>query len=261
MRRLGRTVRECTCPNCGTGFIREVRAIKGKNTYCKRKCYEDHAPGNRKYTLNEHFFADITTPEQAYILGFVAADGGIGNNNLTLYIGLHPKDRDILEKIRFHLGSNAPIKQTFTKNNGQERYEMAVFYVSSMVLVKDLIALGITPRKSLTLEYPLLPKALERHYIRGLWDGDGHIGHDQFSLVGTYATTYGAQQAILAATGRTLHLYWRKGRNNQYVLEGSGRSWTALQWMYQDSTIHLQRKFMAYQRWWTRAEQNQLSLF
>ncbi|MHC4210670.1 MAG: LAGLIDADG family homing endonuclease, partial [Planctomycetota bacterium] len=40
---------------------------------------------------------------------------------------------------------------------------------------RDLIALGLHPRKSLTLRFPDAPDGVHRHFIRGCWDGDGSI--------------------------------------------------------------------------------------
>ena len=43
-------------------------------------------------------------------------------------------------------------------------------------IFKDLIKLGVTPRKSLTLKFPtFLNEDLMRHFIRGYFDGDGCI--------------------------------------------------------------------------------------
>lgn len=44
---------------------------------------------------------------------------------------------------------------------------------SSDFLCNDLIRLGCTPRKSLTLKFPKLSNKLIRHFIRGYFDGDG----------------------------------------------------------------------------------------
>ena len=35
--------------------------------------------------------------------------------------------------------------------------------------------LGLEPNKSLSMKFPKVPKKYQRHFIRGLWDGDGSI--------------------------------------------------------------------------------------
>ena len=64
--------------------------------------------------------------------------------------------------------------------------------ISSPYLFHDLTALGCVPRKTDKLQYPVIPVDYERHFIRGVIDGDGSwrligqrlrlkfCGHDQF---------------------------------------------------------------------------------
>jgi hypothetical protein len=37
------------------------------------------------------------------------------------------------------------------------------------------MALGLEPNKSLTMKFPEIPLQFQRHFVRGLWDGDGCI--------------------------------------------------------------------------------------
>ena len=69
--------------------------------------------GLRKYSLDEHYFDNIDTPNKAYILGFLYADGY--NNEATGVIGIsvQEQDKDILQKIL--LDSNALFKITYTR--------------------------------------------------------------------------------------------------------------------------------------------------
>lgn len=62
----------------------------------------------RKYDFNENYFSELKTHEQAYILGFIYADGYNGLDHLAL---AQIEERvDILEKINKALDSNCPIK-------------------------------------------------------------------------------------------------------------------------------------------------------
>ena len=69
----------------------------------------------RKYTLDEDFFKVIDSEEKAYILGFICADGHIDYNRIK--IGVSIKDKEILEKIRKALKSNANISSSLRKSN------------------------------------------------------------------------------------------------------------------------------------------------
>lgn len=67
--------------------------------------------GSRKYTLNYEYFDDIRTPDQAYWLGFITADGGVVKNSKTYSLRLELAECDV-EHVQFFaqaMGSNKPI--------------------------------------------------------------------------------------------------------------------------------------------------------
>jgi hypothetical protein len=127
--------------------------------------------GIRKYSLDEGYFSEITTPEQAYWLGFLAADGGIidaGGRPRGVRLELAAYDVGHLLKFAYALGSDAPI-------SGPRQNCLRITFNSSQ-LAEDLAVYGVTIRKSLVVVPPLEKLAgLERYYWRGLWDGDGHV--------------------------------------------------------------------------------------
>jgi hypothetical protein len=47
--------------------------------------------------------------------------------------------------------------------------------MSSKKMVNDLANLGVTPNKTFTLQYPTINETLEKHFLRGYFDGDGCI--------------------------------------------------------------------------------------
>ena len=49
-------------------------------------------------------------------------------------------------------------------------------HLHSDQMAEDLIHLGITPKKSLSLAFPPVPPDFLRHFLRGAWDGDGTVG-------------------------------------------------------------------------------------
>ena len=68
------------------------------NSFCKNLGYSFKiSQGNVKY------FQNIDTHQKAYFLGFIAADGAIVNNTLTITI--HKKDIELLEKLKSEIGN------------------------------------------------------------------------------------------------------------------------------------------------------------
>ncbi len=124
-------------------------------------------------TKNENFFKKWS-PEMAYVLGFFAADG-----NLTLgkrgnhYIEFTSCDKDIIEKIRAILGSDHKVSERKSpKENQKNSFRIQI---GSKILFQDLIKIGFTPNKSKRLVYPKIPNQYFRHFVRGYFDGDGHV--------------------------------------------------------------------------------------
>jgi len=143
--------------------------------------------GSRKYTLNHAYFEDITTPEQAYWLGFLTADGGVIKNAKTyaLRLELAEVDAEQVQMFADAMGSNKPL---------WNRRGCVGVSLDSWRLVESLGYLGIGPRKSATVEPWNGPEHLMPHYWRGLFDGDGCIcrscGRWQMSIVGSEACVH-----------------------------------------------------------------------
>jgi hypothetical protein len=126
--------------------------------------------GHRRYNFDEAFFEKVDTEAKAYIFGFIMADGclysGKKNNNL-LRVNIHKDDMEILQFMKSEMKSESPIN--LLKNNS---IDIKLF---SQKMYDDLVKLGCTERKSLTLQFPIIDDVLLPHFIRGYFDGDGTI--------------------------------------------------------------------------------------
>lgn len=136
--------------------------------------------GKRIYKVNEDFFKCINTEEKAYILGFICADGHIEKDRLNITVSI--KDRDILEKIKYAMHSNHPIKEVQRTNpykkTNRENLILSELMIGSVELVKPLFNMGLTTNKTYTLNGDILkyiPKYLIRDFLRGYFDGDGNV--------------------------------------------------------------------------------------
>ncbi len=69
--------------------------------------------------------------------------------------------------------------------------------VGSKEIFKDLISLGMTPNKSLTIRMPIVPKKYLPHFLRGYFDGDGHVS------VSTYQKNDRKNKSTIIITGFT----------------------------------------------------------
>jgi hypothetical protein len=128
--------------------------------------------GRRQYALNEHYFDQIDTPNKAYILGFLYADGSNNISKCTVSMSLEDKDKEILEKIRIEIGSEKPLEFLdysnkhdfgYTYNN---QYRLLMF---SAHMCKTLQEHGMVPNKSLILSFPDINHNLLSHFVRGFF--------------------------------------------------------------------------------------------
>jgi len=202
--------------------------------------------GNRLYTIDHNFFETINTQEKAYTLGFLAADGYIHKSGKLISIALKHTDQDILERIKLHLGSNAPLFQK-TCISGISKSLLTGVNFCSRKLVSDLNSYGIIPNKCHTFEYPLIPYSMDRHFIRGFFDGDGHIGARQFILVSNKNFLKGFLKICQKHLGITFNI----SVNNGYPRISGGKSLKSfLYWIYEDHTISLSRKHKLFLKYW-----------
>jgi len=210
---------------------------------------------NRTYSLNENYFEVINTEEKAYWLGFLYADGCVCRSGKIKHLEMTLKEEDSrhIKKFLNAIESNAPIiNKTIILNNKQ--YEACKVSIGSAKMCRDLIKIGCTPRKSLTLTFPdesILRKDLISHFIRGYVDGDGWIGISnnkkrqkaRISILGTYNFLLGIQEVM----GWNKVSIRSNQRNKAYVIEyGSIATMDYLNQLYENANIYLDRKYIKY---------------
>lgn len=126
-------------------------------------------------TKNEDFFKKWS-PEMAYVLGFFTADGNmIRNNRGAHFMAFYSTDFSLIEKVGNLLKSNHKISvKNKSKVNPLWR-DCYQLQIGSKEIFNDLINLGMTPNKSLTIKMPTVPNEFLNHFLRGYFDGDGHV--------------------------------------------------------------------------------------
>lgn len=109
----------------------------------------------------------------SYVLGFFAADGYITRNKRGGYFwSIQIVDKELLEKIKAVIGSNHKIGVRVPKNSNKKLYRLQI---GSKEMCEDLIELGMRIKKTKTMQFPLVPVEYLKHFIRGYFDGDGHV--------------------------------------------------------------------------------------
>lgn len=185
-----------------------------KNNNIKR-----HMPtSKRKYNLNHKTFDKIDTPEKAYWLGFLYADGYIHYKRNEIKISLAPKDVCLLKQFNSFLNSDYPIKYYKHKSgyNKDKDKKYPRILICSKKLVGSLYKWGCEQKKTFSLKYPGFIKGnkFEKYFILGYFDGDG---------CSTYSTDkYGTKSSAVNFTGnlsftQSLQDYFQKHLNFSYT--------------------------------------------
>ena len=149
----------------------KIHGIPTRNPYDAHQVARRTGRVTNESPINDKFFSEWS-PKMAWVLGLIFTDGdmSIGPNG-SFMVGISSTDYELLEKVRDAMESQHII-QTKKQTLGGSIYRL-VWYRTLMS--QDLLRLGITPKKSLTMTYPDVPSGLERHFIRGLFDGDGSV--------------------------------------------------------------------------------------
>ena len=198
-----------------------------------------------KAKFNFNFFDKIDSEEKAYWLGFLYADGSVSYFNNTLELSLKLNDYKHLNKFKEALKSKLIVKTDHFRCR---------FAITNKHLKERLIELGCTPRKSNTLKFPTneqVPREYLNHFIRGYFDGDGHIRYNGENTNRPLFMLYGTKEFLLELikiTNLPLNLKRdKRHKNNTYFISYFGiNSINFLNYIYKDSSIYLDRKFKVY---------------
>lgn len=218
---------------------------------------------SRIYQYDEQYFHTIDSANKAYWLGFLAADGCIHRTKNTrqdmIIIVLEDNDTELLEKLNQCLHCNKPLRH-FTKTNGKSYVR---FEISSNVMSNDLAQYGIIPQKTYRYIFPdNIDKKYYRDFIRGFFDGDGTISKniEQNTLYKTnigfagYAKNLKRIQEVLQEQGipstftEDKREYGSEDTFGFLALTSKIDKVKFLHYIYDDSQIYLQRKYLLAQR-------------
>jgi hypothetical protein len=209
---------------------------------------------HRKYPINENFFDIIDTEEKAYFLGFLYADGCNHKDANYVSLGLEHSDKEILFKLAKLIYKEDPDEHVKIQDRTHENKGITAYItINSKHVCGQLEKLGCPQAKTFLLEYPeWLPKNLDRHFIRGYFDGDGglNIKKTQGSTIKITSTLQFVKKIEKIITNDIkVHFCFYKAKNSDVYdvyTSGDRQVKKILDWLYKDSTIYLQRKHNKY---------------
>lgn len=235
--------------------LHKKERLEKANVYKKRKRAEVRAlrppksPKPQQPTRDElaearfgHWRNGCHTQEEAYWLGFIVADGNVCNGRLS--VGLQRGDRTHLISLQVWLGAGSITD--YTKPDSL----MTRYAVGSVALCRRLEALGIVPDKHFKTVFPEIPAPLHRHFIRGVFDGDGCVrrttkGCWRWNITGNPPLLYSIQ-SVLVSEGcvkkNKLSSAARNGVTRRLEYDGDRQVARIMAYLYKRARMWLPRK-------------------
>lgn len=221
--------------------ILHVSAQKVRN-YLRQFGYVDM---NIDTGLNVDIFKEIDTEEKAYWLGFLYADGYIRENSVELVL----KDKEHIEKFKSFTGSRCTICEKHVMLNDKE-------YVAYRINMRNkefaywLYDKGMHQNKSLDITYPsCIPDGLNKDFIRGYFDGNGCISflyNNPLKPIIIINSTKDMLESIVSIANLPNNKIRKTSKIYEYRTAKIDAVYNFLYYIYNNSTIYLDRKFQKY---------------
>lgn len=233
----------------------QINYILEKNNISKT-----FSEARREYYLNEYYFDKIDTPNKAYILGFLYADGYNNDINHTIVLSLQEKDKDTLEKIRNEIGCEKPLYHIHSINKYDNKpREMESLILASKHMSETIKKWGLVPNKTFIIEFPaFLSDELIPHFIRGYFDGDGcaWIGHNGSKNINSKRMQVTIMSSMLLCKGLKKYLEEKlnifislsipsghKPENGLIRIEQKQAIKKFMNYIYKDADLYMERKY------------------
>lgn len=219
---------------------------------------------SRKRFVNHSFFK-TWSEEMAYIFGYFCADGCMSRCGGSFVFAITSNDLEIIQKIRRCMKSTHKI----VERTNCKHYSLSI---TSEEIYNDLKKLGCHERKSVVLKFPKVKKKYMQHFLRGFFDGDGGLSlltHRCYPRIGFPGSNDFISNIDLffnrkLGVGNT-NIYKKEPSRIFIIYYNAENAQTILEYMYNNATIYLERKYKKYQQgmkwkrsdaYWTDAQKN-----
>lgn len=239
-----------------TDYLNTFNKIKKNEKQVRTKAYQ-LGLGKRK-AYDRKYFHDINNESKAYWLGFFYADGWIStssDSSFEIGIELSGVDKSHLEKFKDELNGDVMVSTLIKK----DRYIKGVFVeggkpsalirLFSKEMFDDLKLHNFTTDKTHSLKFPIVNSELWVPFLRGFYDGDGCLSKTEKTFQVNFTNpNYKFLEYIknkLSNVGIRSSIHKEFDLKYRLVITKS-HNMKFLEYIYQDSNIHLDRKYDKY---------------
>lgn len=208
----------------------------------------------RKKCINDFYFDSIDTEKKAYILGFLIADGTImkikRSKDYTYRISFSNSidDKEAIDLIHSEICPESKIS-TYTNTNKKKAKVTYALSWTSKHMYETLTSYNILPRKTYdkTFKLPenIVPEHLWRHFIRGFFDGDGHVDYETVNFI--FSSEPFLKQVMKTFENFNYRIYHIQGKTTDYWnvtigTENRKINRCIYHYLYDNATCFLNRK-------------------
>lgn len=229
---------------------------------------------SKKYVINKNMFYNIETPEIAYILGLLWADGSLRDSNSSrITITLIKDDfQDVLDI--FNKVGNWSIKE---RKYSCHKNTVITLQCYDRELHSFLSNLGFMEKSYISAERVIdhIPKHLQHYFWRGYFDGDGcfYSNYSNYKFLVSITSSFEQDWSFANSLKYDIGLDFKiskfshtKLNKKQYsysrfIISNTKNILLFLNYIYQGDNLGLKRKYNKYQEFNRYKSGNQTNIF
>lgn len=208
------------------------------------------------YSVNEDYFEVIDTPEKAYWLGLLYADGHVTKDTDRVVIALKAEDGYLLQQFMDDVEYTGLLELDLSNKSEKDGRTLPQrrVRINSKKMAQDLTKWGCSTTKTENLRFPhWMAEDLRPHFARGFIDGDGSVSFScgkynsylEIGWCGTWAMTFELAIFFWNHTNYRNCSTYKIGR----IYENKTRGRFAIEigdLIYKDATRKMKRKYENY---------------
>jgi len=228
--------------SCSSIALKYVCAAQTINSFLRKHGHSVRNCSNRYKDLKirEKFFLEINSETKAYLLGYLWADGHISKNGYYLVLDLSEKDEIIVDALIHYIYDGCSPKKSYRTINDKHYVKCCI---CSKKIVQSLINLGFKEKEKIP---EISNRSLFRHFLRGVFDGDGSIAINEnryyFFLLGEKKLLEEIQKILIDELKIKKTKIIDIGNIWRLSVTSIKDIFLVLDFIYKDSKIFLERK-------------------
>lgn len=236
---------------------KEIGDVFGLSSQRVSECFKYYNVkfDKRGLKINDSYFDNIDNEEKAYLLGFLVADGCCRlekrKKSFSKRIAFNNTidDKEAIELLHKRICPDSSLLIKNYTHNRRKKPQYTLQWSSEHMF--DILATkyNIKPHKTLDKNFFIpensIPEDLWRHFIRGFFDGDGHISCQSIEFV--FTSEPFMRQIMSWFANFNYRVYHIQGKTTDYwkvVINTNDKVKKAIyDFFYKDSTVFLKRKY------------------